>query len=71
MDYKNLLKFAHIQGISSHTVISNSAQREGRTDISGILWHLFSSELMHILISKPTLPKKKWEVMKNYILCML
>ena len=61
----------YLQGISSHTVISNLYLRKGRTGISCIIWHLFSSKLLHILISKLTFPKKKWEVMKNYILCML
>ena len=35
------------------------AQREGRTDISDILWHLFSRILMNILICKLIFPKKR------------
>ena len=61
--------FACLQGISFQTVISNLALRERRTDISDILWHLFSRKLKPILISKLTFPTNKWEVMKNYILC--
>ena len=37
-----------IQGISSQTASSNLDQREGRTDISDVIWHLFSSKLMVI-----------------------
>ena len=47
----------HIQGISSQTVESNLVMREGRTDISDILRHLFSRKFKPILISKLTFPK--------------
>ena len=56
----------YLQGISSQTVRSNLAQREGKTNISNILWHLFSRKFKTILISKLTVPKNKWEVKKNY-----
>ena len=61
----------HIQGVSSHTVISNLALREGRKDISDILGHLFSRKHIPILISKLAFIKKKREIMKNNILFML
>ena len=48
----------YLQGISSQTVRSNLAQREGKTNISNILWHLFSRKFKPILISKLTFPKK-------------
>ena len=54
-----------VQGVSSHTVISNLALREGRKDISDILGHFFSRKHIPILISKLAFIKKKWEIMKN------
>ena len=38
-----------IQGNSSQTVRSNLTLREGKIDISNILWHLCSRKLQHIL----------------------
>ena len=57
----------HIQGISSQTVISNLAPREGKTDISNILWYLFSRMFKPIFIFKPTVPKNISKIMKNYM----
>ena len=51
--------FCEIQGVSCQTVISNLALREEWTDISDILWHLYSRKLMKILISKLIFPKKE------------
>ena len=63
-DPRSLLK---LQGISSQTVESNLALREGRKDISDILWQFFSRKHKPILISRLTFIKKKWEIMKNCI----
>ena len=52
-----LKRFLHC--ISSQTVESNLALREGRTDISDIQRHLFSGKLKPILMSKFTFPKNK------------
>ena len=60
-----------IQGIPSQTGKSNLALREGRKDISDILWQFFSRKNKPILISRLTFIRKKWEIMKNGILCML
>ena len=56
--------FKKLQGISSQTVESNLALREGRTDISDILWHFFSRNHMPNLICNLTFYKKK--EMENY-----
>ena len=61
---ENILYF-DIQGIPLQTVKSNLALREGRKDISDILWHFFSRKHMPILISELVFIKKKWEIMKN------
>ena len=61
----------YVQGIRSQTVKSNLALREGRKDISDILWQFFSRKHKPILICRLTFIKKKWEIMKNCILCML
>ena len=55
-----------IQGIPSQTVKNNLALREGRKDISDILWQFFSRKHMPILISELVFIKKKWEIMKNH-----
>ena len=60
-----------LQGISSQTVKSNLVLRERRTDISDILWHLFSRKLKPILTSKLTFPTNKLEIMKNDIFYIL
>ena len=60
-----------IQGVLSQSVQDESVLREGRKDISDILEHFFSRKHMHVLISKLIFMKKKWEIMKNCIFCML
>ena len=67
--YEN--KIFDLQGIPSQTGKSNLVLREGRQDISDILWQFFSRKHMPILISELTFIKKKWEIMKNCIFCML
>ena len=65
-----LLKKAYvIQGIPSETGKSNLAMREGRKDISDILWHFFSRKHMPILTSELVFIKNKWEIMKNHNNC--
>ena len=63
--------YVYIQGIPSQTGKSNLALREGRQDIFDILWQFSSRKHMPILISKLIFIKKKWEIFKNCILCML
>ena len=58
-----------IQGVLSQSVQDESVLREGRKDISDILGHFFSRKHMHVLISKLTFMKKKWEIMKNHKIC--
>ena len=60
-----------ILGVRMQSVKSNLALREGRKDISDILWHFFSRKHKPILISELTFIKKKWEIIKNCIFCML
>ena len=52
-----------VQGIPSQTEESNLALREGRKDISDILWHFLSRKHKPILISELTFIKKE---MGNY-----
>ena len=49
-----------LQGVSSQTGKSNLVLREGRKDISDILWHFFSRKFRPILISRLVFRKKKW-----------
>ena len=67
--YEN--KIFNLHGISSQIGKSDLALREGRQDISDILWQFFSRKHMPILISKLIFIKKKWEILENCILCML
>ena len=60
-----LFQTIKILGVSCLTYKSNLVQREGRTDISDILWHLFSRQLKPILISKFTFANRSKEIMKN------
>ena len=55
-----------LQGIPSQTGKSNLALREGRKDISDILWQFFSRKYWPILISELIFIKNKWEIMKNH-----
>ena len=60
-----------VQGVLSQSVQDESVLREGRKDISDILEHFFSRKHKHVLISKLIFMKKKWEITKNCIFCML
>ena len=63
------LKLWVLQGVLSQSVQDESVLREGRKDISDILEHFFSRKHMHVLISKLTFMKKKWEIRKNHKIC--
>ena len=55
-----------IQGVSSHTVISNLALREGKKDISDILGHFFQENIVPIrYLSLLLLVKRNGKLWKN------
>ena len=57
---------AYIQGVSSQTGKSNLVLREGRKDISDILWHFFSIKFRPILISQLVFIKKLGNYEKSH-----